>query len=123
MEESKNWIRQAEADLQTANNSFKSGDYYAAVFWCQQVVEKALKAIIIKDQNKLIKTHDLVRLGKLSDIPKEFSIKIKELASAYTQSRYGISINSIPADEFDKDVSLNLISFSKEVLEWSIKRI
>ena len=123
MEESNNWFRQAQADLQTANNSLKSGDFYASVFWSQQAVEKSFKAIIIKNNGKLIKTHDLVRLGKLTNIPKEFSTKIKELASAYTESRYGIGIDSIPADEFDKEVASRLISFSKEVIEWSKKQI
>ncbi|MBS3075887.1 HEPN domain-containing protein [Candidatus Pacearchaeota archaeon] len=32
-EESKNWIMQAEADLNAAENSLKSKDYHASVFW------------------------------------------------------------------------------------------
>ncbi len=41
------WLKQAEVDLKTTKNSFKSEDYYAAAFWCQQAVEKALKYIIL----------------------------------------------------------------------------
>lgn len=44
-EEINNWWKQALADLRSAGNSIKSGDYYLAVFCCQQAVEKALKAL------------------------------------------------------------------------------
>ena len=37
------WLMQSEADLKTAGHSFDAEDYYAAAFWAQQAVEKALK--------------------------------------------------------------------------------
>ena len=38
------WWRQAAADIRTAEVNLKGKRYYACVFFCQQAVEKALKA-------------------------------------------------------------------------------
>jgi len=42
------WWKQAKRDLTTAKNCKNSGDYYACAFFCQQSVEKALKALYIE---------------------------------------------------------------------------
>jgi len=38
-----NWIRQANRDFEVAVKNFEIGEYYSAVFWCQQAIEKGLK--------------------------------------------------------------------------------
>lgn len=67
--EIENWWKQAEADLNSAKNSFNSKDYYVCAFLCQQAVEKALKALLFKKGFELIKTHDLVLLAKKINAP------------------------------------------------------
>ena len=42
------WFQQAERDVLSAKNSFKSSDYYVAALLCQQAVEKALKFLFFQ---------------------------------------------------------------------------
>lgn len=85
-EESKNWIMQAEADLNAAENSLKSKDYHASVFWSQQAAEKGLKGVIIEKENELVKIHDLVNLGKKTGLPEDLLIKCEKLSKVYIDS-------------------------------------
>ena len=47
-ERSKDWFRQAEADLQHARNARAAGDYDWAAFASHQAAEKAIKAVFQK---------------------------------------------------------------------------
>lgn len=47
-ERSKDWLRQAEADLRHAQNSKRVGDYDWAAFASHQAAEKAIKALFQK---------------------------------------------------------------------------
>ena len=121
--EEKEWLTQAEADFKTATNSLASKDYYASAFWSQQAIEKCLKAIIIKKSKELIKIHDLILLGKKANLPTDLLNKINLLSGVYIETRYGIIQGQIPSKKFkEKDVS-EFLSISKEVLEWSRKKI
>ena len=59
-EEVKRWWSKAEDDFDKAEILFKNKKYDGAVFFCQQAVEKGLKALTLKKQNKIKKIHDLV---------------------------------------------------------------
>lgn len=83
IKEVENWLRQAKADLNTANNSFKSGDYYACAFWCQQSVEKALKALLLERNKEFIKIHDLVILGRKRKLPEDLLKECDKLTHVY----------------------------------------
>jgi len=122
--EEKDWFDQAEADFRTANNSFLSKDYYASVFWSQQSIEKCLKAIIIKESKKLVKIHDVILLGKMANLPLDLLNKIKLLSGVYVETRYGISgAGTLPFKKFKEKDASEFLNISKEVLEWSRKKI
>lgn len=117
-EESRSWLMQAEADFRTAENSLKSKDYYASVFWSQQSIEKCLKAVIINKKGELVKIHDLVILGRRIPLPSDLSNKIKSISGAYIETRYGIIGDEIPAKKFKEEDALEFLKIAKEVLEW-----
>ena len=121
-EESKNWLRQAEADLRAAKNSLKSKDYHASVFWSQQAAEKCLNGTIIEKENQLIKIHDLVILGKRAGLSQDLLLKCEKLSKVYIESRYGI-LDEIPAEKFNKVNAEEFLLISEEVLEWCKKKI
>ncbi|MBU2576133.1 MAG: HEPN domain-containing protein [Nanoarchaeota archaeon] len=116
-EEFEKWFEQAGVDLSSAKYNFDGEKYSVAVFLCEQTVEKGLKALIIKKSNELIKTHDLVRLGKKVNLPEKFFDKLAELSSLYTEVRY------VPVKDFEKIEVDSFIKFAEEVLEWLIKKI
>jgi HEPN domain-containing protein len=65
----KNWLDSAEYDLETAGHMLKTGRYLFPVFMCHLAVEKTLKAKICEATGRTPpKTHDLIRLLKLSGL-------------------------------------------------------
>ena len=76
-----NWWKRAEKDLEIAGHCIKSKDYYAAVFFCQQSVEKGLKALIMKKGKQPdIISHSLIYLGKRIKVPETFELYDKEIS-------------------------------------------
>lgn len=118
-EEIKNWWKQAEADLITAKNSYKSRDYYASIFWCQQSVEKALKAIynLIKEESPG-PTHSLIFLASEIKLNKKFFSFLRELTPAYISTRYPDMADASPTEIYDEEMAKRFISKSEELLEW-----
>jgi len=47
------WVDQAQYDLDTARAMLASGRYLYVLFCCQQAVEKALKAAIVRKTGEL----------------------------------------------------------------------
>jgi HEPN domain-containing protein len=122
-QETKKWFEQAERDLQSAENSLRSKDYYISAFLSQQAVEKALKAVIIEKENKLVKIHDLVRLGRNVKLPDKLLLKCEKLSGVYVDSRYGLLEDEAPHKKFNEKDALEFISITKEILKWLKKKI
>ena len=77
--EVKEWWKQAKRDLITAENCKNSEDYYACAFFCQQSVEKGLKALYIA------KKTDVPWYNALFDLPRHrdgYAIKILHVLKA-----------------------------------------
>lgn len=121
--EIENWWKQAEADLQSSENSLNSKDYYLSAFMSQQAAEKALKALYIKSKNELIKTHSVSKLGKLNNAPIEILNKLSLLEPIYQETRYPDISSKIPAEEFEEKDAIELFNAAEEVLEWVRKKI
>lgn len=121
--EIENWWKQAERDLISAENNMNSGDHYVSAFMSQQAVEKALKALYIKEKKELIKTHSLSRIGKLLTLPNEVLAKIASLEPVYQETRYPDVASKIPAEEFEEKDALELLNNAREVLEWIKKKL
>lgn len=122
-EEVKSLWEQAKVDLRTAENSLNSGDYYASVFWCQQAIEKSLKAVLVKKTNRLIKIHDLIILGRKINLPRELSKKCEKVSRAYIETRYWVLDSTTPYKKFNKNNSLEYLIIAKEIIKWVEKNI
>ena len=113
------WLDRAREDLDDAEFNLKGDRYRLACFLCQQAAEKALKAVYIKKFKKLMKTHDLVILGREVNLPEKLIGYCKELSPAYMYSRYPDVIEVSNLDE----IAEVFLSYAKEVLTWSEKQI
>ena len=120
-EEVHNWMKQAENDLTAAKNSIISKDYYVSAFMSQQAVEKILKALVLKDKKELIKTHSILRLAKLMNLPRELLVKISKLEPIYQETRYPDVSSKIPSEEFEEKDANEFLKIAIEVLEWTKK--
>jgi len=85
--EVKNWLEQAEHDIEVAEYNLKGNMLDAAAFYSQQAAEKALKSLYILKLNELWKVHDLVRIErgfkhqlKLSNYVRRLLLHIPQLA-------------------------------------------
>ena len=122
MEEFEKWMEMARDDLDSARVNFENGKYYVCAFLSQQVVEKALKAVLLKNTGIVIKIHDLVILGRKVDLSRDLLDKCELLSRVYIETRYGIS-SRIPSQEFNKENTLEYFDIAKEVLLWAEKNI
>lgn len=116
--EYEDWIKKAEYDIGTAEINLANARYDAAAFYCQQAIEKALKALCIKDGKGLIKIHDLNFLGKKVNLPEKLLKICNRISAFYVESRYPDSFT-----EFDEDAVASSIKDAREVIEWVKKKI
>jgi HEPN domain-containing protein len=113
-EEVKSWWNLALDDLDKADILYRNKKYDGAAFYCQQSVEKALKALLLKKVKKIRKIHDLVALGIDAELPENLLNAVKELTMAYIYSRYP----DVKQEMNLKEKTTHLLKISKEVLEW-----
>jgi len=118
-QEVKEWWRQAEEDLDSAEYNFKGGKYYLAVFLCQQATEKALKAYFIKKKNtQPASTHSLIYLATETEVPKKFFRFLKRLTPQFVNTRYPDAAYGIPSELYDEGISSEFLTNTKEFLKW-----
>lgn len=116
--EYEDWIKKAEYDIGTAEINLANARYDAAAFYCQQAIEKALKALYIKQKSDLIKTHDLNFLGRKVGLPDKLLKICNKISAFYVESRYPDSLT-----KFDEDVVASSIKDAREVIGWVKKKI
>ena len=117
------WIKMARDDLDSARSNYKNKKYYVCAFLSQQTVEKALKAVIIKKTNQLIKIHDLVILGRKAGLNYDLIKKSEQLSSVYIETRYGVVGSRVPSQKFNRKNSEEFLKIAEEILKWAGKSI
>lgn len=63
------WLRQAEADLESAGTSLRGGHFEWACFAAQQAAEKAVKAIYVKKGGGRLWPHHHPAPGRAHGVP------------------------------------------------------
>lgn len=118
-QEIENWWKQAKRDLQSAENSLNSKDYYLCAFMCQQAVEKGLKALLmLKTRERIFLTHSLLELGKRGRAPEKIIDHLRRLAPEYTISRYPDVTETLPYENYDRGIAADQLKRAKEVFRW-----
>ena len=116
----KEWLKQADYDMDTADVMFSNGRYFYAVFMCHLSIEKALKGIYAKILNQLPpKTHNLLYLlGETGKRPEpELEKFIVKLNTASIATRYPDELEKIQK-AYTPEVTAEMIMKSKDVLQW-----
>ena len=121
------WWKQAKADITTAEAILREKRYYASVFFCQQAVEKALKAYFLKrkrdPQSPEMFSHSLIHLAKTCHLPERFHSFLRYLTSAYVNTRYPTATDEPPEVLYDRAIASGTLKSAKEVLEWISKHL
>jgi HEPN domain-containing protein len=118
------WWEQARHDLGTAEHNLTGGRYDAAIFYCEQAVEKALKALTIHTKRLPPgPTHSLIALGRLCRVPKKYSAFLRTLTSEYFLSRYPDAAGEVPYTLYDGTEAREYLETSKELIAWVAKQL
>jgi len=116
----KEWLKQADYDIETAEFMFQGGRYFYSVFMCHLSIEKALKGLYQITLDELPpKTHNLIYLLNKTEMkPDEkigrFMIKLNE---ANIATRYPEDLATLQKN-YSKEITQSLFTNTKEALKW-----
>ena len=119
------WFRQADYDLETAEAMFGVGRYIYTVFMCHLSIEKALKGLYTKKLGEEPpKTHNLIylieKIGiQMSENLYDFVFSLNRVS---VPTRYPDDLKRI-LNDYDKDITKEILIKSKDVLEWLKERL
>jgi len=119
------WLIESEKDLPVAESMLTNGHYNWSLFVGHLVLEKLLKAIYVKEHQKLApRIHDLVKLAKsislrLSD---EQLIFLSEVTDFNMESRYPDEKNQF-LKQCDRAFAETYLQQIKEMHNWLKKQI
>jgi HEPN domain-containing protein len=114
-----NWWKQANRDIETAKNCISSDDYYAGVFFCEQAIEKGLKALYIKLFDEAPpRTHHIDKLASLVKAPLDIMDITYELSEDYMLSRYPDVSDELPFELYNESTATMKLIRSEELILW-----
>lgn len=110
----------ARYDLETADAMLKAGRYLYVLFCCQQAVEKALKAVIVKKTGELPpRVHNLLRLAEVAEIasdPERLRF-LGELSGYYIQSRYPEELTG-EGEALSEELARRILGETERTVTW-----
>ncbi|MEM4246410.1 MAG: HEPN domain-containing protein [Candidatus Bathyarchaeia archaeon] len=122
LERSRDWMDQAEGDLEHAKNDLRSGFHDWACFSSQQSAEKAVKAVLRKlgaeawgnsVYDLLAHLHSRVR------VDEELLMHALELDKAYIPTRYpNAHPSSSPRRRYTRNEAERMIEYAERILEF-----
>jgi len=122
VERSKDWIDQAEGDLEHAEHDLKGGFYDWACFSAQQSAEKAVKAVLQKLGAEAWghSVYDLlIELKKNFTIPDDILNSALELDKAYIPTRYpNVHPSGSPRRRYTRQEAERMVQHAKKILEF-----
>lgn len=127
VDRSSDWLRQAERDLQAAENSATAGYHEWAAFGAQQSAEKAVKALV-QSLHGSERGHSITalleHLRDSIEVPEPVVEAGRDLDQVYVTARYPSSLAAgAPADYFSEKTSQRLLSHARTVLEFCRSKI
>lgn len=85
------WVASAEDDIKTVEALWQSKRYHHCLFFCHLVVEKALKAHVVKATGEqAMPTHNLIRLARDAglNVPPDKEADLEEINTFNVRARY-----------------------------------
>ncbi len=120
-EGTKSWLEKAQEDLKTARVLFENDRLEDCALYCQQSMEKSLKALYLKANGEIPKIHDVFALAKKLGLPKSLVGYCLKVTPVYFSSRYPDAPSY--GELYTKKDCEEFLSYTKEVLEWIEARL
>jgi HEPN domain-containing protein len=119
------WIEQSDNNLPVAESMLEKGHYTWSLFIGHLILEKILKAIYIREQQKIApRIHDLVKLAKSTtlNLTDEQFIFLSEVSDFNMESRYPDEKNQF-ARKCNREFAMDYLRRIKEMHSWLKKQI
>jgi HEPN domain-containing protein len=114
------WFKQAEYDMTTAEAMFEAKRYIYVVFMCHMAIEKAFKALYRQKFEALPpKTHNLLLLAEKTglDVPERLYDYVFRLNGVSVPTRYPEDIAKLKKD-YNKRTTGVILETGRETLKW-----
>ena len=115
--ETERWVEIAESDLRAAGVVLNEGLFQQTVFYCQQSIEKLLKAIWTERHGSGThpRTHNLVKLanGLDLDVPAQWRNFLVDLTDQIFPSRYPEA-----GWRYNREVAEEYYNMTQELFVW-----
>ena len=115
------WLEIANRDLRSATLLIQDSVLTPMVaFHAQQVVEKSMKSLLEEKEEKIPRTHDLVRLFTLCH--QYWSLELDQdmlrlLGTLYIETRYPSEIGLLPSGRPTESEARRFVDFARETLD------
>ncbi len=120
----KDWIEQAEHDLEVAHGTRENGWYDTSVAQSQQAADKAVKALWIREKNQMVRrTHAVDDLAREVGAPPDVVAAGTRLARAYFASRYPDMGPAPPFRSINTDEANARLRDAEEIMTWVRQRL
>jgi HEPN domain-containing protein len=115
------WLRQAENDLSYASLGLREGFFAQACFLCQQICEKALKAIHYGQlQKRVVFGHSLVQLASELPLIGDLREELAVLDQYYVPTRYPNGLpGALPYEVYTRKQAEQALETSRRMIELS----
>lgn len=111
------WLRQAESDLGYAELGLREGFFAQTCFQCQQVCEKAIKALRYGRGERIVIGHALVELAASLEVMAGFRQRLSVLDQYYVPTRYPNGLpGGIPSDVYTRDQAAVAVDTARSVV-------
>jgi HEPN domain-containing protein len=122
LERSRDWLREAQGDLEHAKSDMEHGYYNWACFSAQQAAEKAVKAVFQRLGAEAWghSVADLLQeLGQKYAVPPELLDAALELDKAYIPTRYpNAHPSGAPRDRYTKGEADRLVAYAESIVRF-----
>jgi len=114
----KDWMSQAENDLDWGNDSCSNGFYAQSCFISQQSSEKALKALALFRGEDMVKSHSVKMIAKALGINSEIEAAAAKLDLYYITSRYPDSLpEGAPHEMFTEEQAKEALALAEMIVK------
>ncbi|ADI31948.1 HEPN domain-containing protein [Staphylothermus hellenicus] len=115
------WLELAKRDLERAKRAIEYDDRVSMVFWSQQAVEKALKALALAVKRDIPKTHNIRRLKEFIGLDLGLSSELWEKAYELTQyyyiSLYPDIVEGVPDQVISSKTGREAVEIAEKIVE------
>jgi HEPN domain-containing protein len=120
------WLERMRYDLDTARAMLKMRKYLYVSFMCQQAVEKGLKAVLAKLNERIPLIHNLRKLAMIAgleaDMTEDQIDLLEQLTPFAIKARYG-SYKKKLSELCDRKKAMEFVSRTERLIKWLEERI